>query len=156
MTFEKAAAVVMKNEGGYVNDPDDPGGETKWGISKRSYPELRIKFLTEDQARSIYFRDFWIPGKMLMLPVRLRLIFLDMALHQGLRGATLTLQRAINGDGGNLKVDGVIGEKTLAASMYLEVDRLRAYRVFRLARIAIKKKTMMKYWYGWFRRAVMV
>ena len=41
------------------SDPRDPGGETNWGISKRSYPQLDIKALTRDDARAIYRRDFW-------------------------------------------------------------------------------------------------
>jgi hypothetical protein len=46
-------------EGGYVNDPQDPGGETNMGISKRSYPNEDIKNLTRDEAIAIYYRDFW-------------------------------------------------------------------------------------------------
>ncbi len=46
-------------EGGYINDPDDPGGETKFGISKRSYPDINIKLVTVDLAREIYKQDFW-------------------------------------------------------------------------------------------------
>jgi lysozyme family protein len=57
--FKLAIPRVIANEGGYVNDPDDPGGETHWGISKRSYPSLDIKNLTEDEAVAIYLKDFW-------------------------------------------------------------------------------------------------
>lgn len=59
--FHLAFNHLMKYEGGYVNDPDDPGGETKYGISKRSYPNLDIKNLTEEQAKSIYLREWWSP-----------------------------------------------------------------------------------------------
>ena len=52
--FKLAIPRVITNEGGYVNDPDDPGGETKYGISKRSYPALDIKNLTVEQATAIY------------------------------------------------------------------------------------------------------
>ena len=48
-------------EGGYVNDPNDPGGETKYGISKHAYPHEDIKGLTRDRAMAIYYRDFWLP-----------------------------------------------------------------------------------------------
>ncbi|WP_425526518.1 glycosyl hydrolase 108 family protein [Xanthomonas oryzae] len=50
---------MLSHEGGYVNDPRDPGGETQWGISKRAYPELNIRALTRDQAIEIYRRDYW-------------------------------------------------------------------------------------------------
>jgi len=58
--FRKALTFTLKWEGGYVNDPDDPGGETKWGISKRAYPNLDIKNLTDDVAANIYYTDYWI------------------------------------------------------------------------------------------------
>jgi len=58
-SFDLAIPIVLENEGGYVNDPADPGGETKYGISKRSYPALDIKNLTVEQATAIYLRDFW-------------------------------------------------------------------------------------------------
>ncbi len=58
--FAKAANDLLDNwEGGYVDDPADPGGETNFGISKRSYPDLDIKALTRDEAIAIYYRDFW-------------------------------------------------------------------------------------------------
>lgn len=58
--FLPAVGDLIDNwEGGYVNDPDDPGGSTKFGISQKSYPDLDIKHLTRDQAVGIYFRDFW-------------------------------------------------------------------------------------------------
>lgn len=50
---------LIDREGGYVNHPQDPGGETKFGISKRSYPDLNIKTLSRDDARGIYRRDFY-------------------------------------------------------------------------------------------------
>ena len=59
MNFDKAYEFTKKWEGGYVNNPNDPGGETKFGISKRAYPKLNIKDLTEDDARGIYKRDYW-------------------------------------------------------------------------------------------------
>ena len=59
MTFDAAFDRLIWHEGGYANDPDDPGGETNWGISKRAYPNLVIKALTREQAREIYQRDFW-------------------------------------------------------------------------------------------------
>ncbi len=50
---------TKKWEGGYVNDPQDPGGETKYGISKRAYPNEDIKNLTLDRAYELYKRDYW-------------------------------------------------------------------------------------------------
>lgn len=61
--FERAFSCVLQNEGVYVNDPSDSGGETKYGISKRSYPNLDIKNLTLEEAKKIYFCDYWLKGK---------------------------------------------------------------------------------------------
>jgi lysozyme family protein len=62
--FTASVEDVLKWEGGYVNDPDDPGGETNFGISKRSYPTLDIKGLTRDGAIAIYYRDWWVKYKL--------------------------------------------------------------------------------------------
>ena len=56
--FDKAFDRLMGHEGGYTPGKGDPGGETKWGISKRSYPHLDIQSLTRDDAKVIYRRDF--------------------------------------------------------------------------------------------------
>jgi len=51
---------IFKWEGGYDNDPDDPGGETKFGIDKRSHPDVDIRNLTREGATAIYWRDYWV------------------------------------------------------------------------------------------------
>ena len=57
--LRKSLEFVLKWEGGYVNDPSDPGGETKWGISKRAHPSLNIRGLTPEDALKIYRKDYW-------------------------------------------------------------------------------------------------
>ena len=57
--FEEAFKEVIKIEKGYVNSEFDRGGETKFGISKKTYPELDIANLTLSDAKDIYFLDFW-------------------------------------------------------------------------------------------------
>lgn len=52
--FDKAFEIVVGHEGGYTDHPSDPGGETKFGISKRSYPNENIKGLTLERAKQIY------------------------------------------------------------------------------------------------------
>ena len=51
---------IFKWEGGYENDPDDPGGETNYGIDKRSHSDVDIKHLTQEQATEIYLREYWV------------------------------------------------------------------------------------------------
>ena len=57
--FELAIPITLKNEGGYCCNAADPGGETNFGLSKRSYPNLDIRHLTIEQVTEIYRRDFW-------------------------------------------------------------------------------------------------
>ena len=57
--FNLAIPIVLENEGGLVDNKNDPGGLTKYGISRKAYPNLDIKNLTRDAAIEIYRRDFW-------------------------------------------------------------------------------------------------
>ena len=59
MRFEDCIDKVLEHEGGYVNDPNDLGGETNFGVSKKAYPDLDIKNLTRDEAKEIYRKDYW-------------------------------------------------------------------------------------------------
>lgn len=60
--FALGCGFVLKHEGGYVNDPKDPGGETNFGIAKRYHPHVDIKNLTEREAADIYLREYWLPS----------------------------------------------------------------------------------------------
>lgn len=95
MDYNVAFDRLMGHEGGYVNNPKDPGGETKWGISKRSYPHLNIADLTRDQAKEIYRADFWalIRADKLFDGVAFQL--LDFAINSGVQTAIRYYQRAL-------------------------------------------------------------
>ncbi|MDX1352535.1 MAG: glycosyl hydrolase 108 family protein [Thiomicrorhabdus sp.] len=81
--FERAFEFILKWEGGYVNDPDDSGGETKFGVSKRAHPHLDIKNLTEDQAKEVYYRDYWMKLEFRNLPDRCKAYAFDTAVNMG-------------------------------------------------------------------------
>lgn len=49
----------LREDGGYTNDPDDPGGETKWGIAKKYHPDVDIANLTLPDAMAIYQKEYW-------------------------------------------------------------------------------------------------
>lgn len=146
--FERFIAYTLQfevgntSDGGYVNDPDDPGLETKWGITKRSYPHLDIKNLTLEEAVRIYYRDFYRQPRINRIAensgasVLAGKVF-DLAVNTGQRRAIKMLQRAINqvcgGDvkaarrskwrqamarlfrRGPLAIDGIIGPITIEA-----------------------------------------
>lgn len=101
---------VLKIEGGYVNDPTDPGGETNFGISKRAYPNLNIKTLTRDQAVQIYWTDFWQLIKADAMPSVLAYQVLDFAVNSGISTALRKLQVALG-----VADDGHWGPVTQAA-----------------------------------------
>lgn len=94
MSFDLAFERVIGHEGGYTNDPEDPGGETQWGISKRSHPDLDIRNLTLAQAKSIYRRDYWVPiGGDALSPALAFQVF-DLAVNSGVDTAIRMLERA--------------------------------------------------------------
>jgi lysozyme family protein len=110
MDFNTAFDRLISNEGGYVNDPQDPGGETNWGICKRSYPDVDIKNLTRDGAKAIYLRDFWQRGQMDKLPSSVAFQAFDFAVNSSIETALRKLQKAVG-----VADDGHIGPVTLAA-----------------------------------------
>lgn len=121
MNFDQAFSVLMQHEGGLVDDPNDPGGLTKFGISHRAYPALDIRNLTLDQAAAIYRADYWGPSGCEAVPDALRMDLFDMAVNSGVRTAAKCLQRAV----GETE-DGAIGPETLQAIQSMPVARLLA------------------------------
>ena len=157
ITFNEIIEKVLEHEGGYVNDPTDRGGETKYGITKKFYPDVDIKNLTLDQAKHIYHTDYWRRAKCDEIPSRLRHIYFDMLVNFGKRGAVKVLQKAANAKNKDkIDVDGGLGPATLKAIQNLELERVRAYRVLRFANLVIKKPEQERFWFGWFRRATEV
>ena len=156
MHFNDAVNLVLKHEGGYVNDKDDPGGETNMGISKKAYPTLNIKELTEQDVKDIYYEDYWLKARCNKLPLKLQTIFFDMVVNMGKSRAVKILQKSINAKGNKIAVDGGIGPMTIKMSFKsgVEKDRLRSYRVKYYADLVNRKPTLEKYWYGWYRRAI--
>jgi len=111
---------IFGHEGGYSNRDlqSDPGGETKWGISKRSYPNLDIKSLTKEDAISIYRNDFINPLNLEQYPLGVAFQLLDFAINSGPRTAIKQLQEAIK-----VPADGFVGPHTLAKlGVYSDAD----------------------------------
>jgi len=119
MNFDEAFEILVGHEGGYVNHPDDPGGETKYGITKRTYPDIDIKGLTLEGAKEIYRRDFWDRLQADSLPESVRFDLFDTAVNSGPGTACRLLQRAVG-----VAEDGSIGPLTLSA-----VGRMTAWEV---------------------------
>lgn len=117
--WDYAFDVLLKNEGGYVNDPRDSGGVTKYGISKKAYPDLDIKNLTIAQAMEIYHKDYWDRCKCDNIPDALSVAVFDFAVNSGVKTAIKKLQIALG-----VKADGIIGNQTLGACNRLPVKKV--------------------------------
>jgi lysozyme family protein len=154
MTFDKAFELLMVNEvngmpdGGYVNNPADPGGETKYGISKRSYTDVDIAGLTEDDAKAIYQRDYWDAHQCGDMPWPVGWTLFDCAVNHGAHAAVKWLQGALS-----LPADGVLGLHTLAAATAVS-EPLRVARDITLARdeFAATLSNYATFKHGWKKR----
>jgi len=147
--FDKYFDRLIANEGGYVNHPTDPGGETNFGISKRSYPNLDIKNLTREQAKAIYLRDFWKAGKLDQLPSSLAFQVFDAAVNHGASTAAKFLQKAVG-----VVADGNIGPATLAAVNSKSVPDLLMLFIAERLDFWRKLPTWQTFGKGWAGRAV--
>lgn len=154
MEFDDIIEKVLQHEGGYVNDKDDLGGETNYGITKRFYPHLDIKNLTREQAKEIYYKDYWIPSKASKLPEDLRYAYFDCVVNTGQYRAVKILQQACNNKNTfEIKEDGKIGAATISACKKLEADRFISYRILFYSLLISDNPTQEKFWYGWYKRA---
>ncbi len=156
--FDDIIEVTLHHEGGYVHDPKDLGGETNFGIAKRFYPDVDIKNLTKEGAKEIYKKDYWDRNKVDQLPDDLKHIFFDMCVNQGRGTAVKVLQRAINGKGGSLKIDGGFGPGTKGALAKYKpsVERVRCYRLKHYYDLVNKKPEQERFLFGWFKRGLEV
>jgi lysozyme family protein len=82
--FTAAVNEVLGEEAGYVNNPADPGGETKWGISKRAFPDVDIANLSRDDAAALYRTHYWDPLEEFHLSGKFQLVAFEAAVNQGL------------------------------------------------------------------------
>jgi lysozyme family protein len=138
---------VLGHEGGYVNNPKDPGGETNWGISKRSYPNVSIKELTRNQAIAIYYRDFWLKAHCEEFSDGSAYQLLDSAVNSGINQSIRFMQRALG-----VADDGVYGPVTLEAMRKTsETDFIMLFIAERLE-FMTKLKGWDSFGRGWARR----
>lgn len=114
--FDNAFQLLMINEGGdrkdggFVDDPSDNGGETKFGISRARYPNLDIKKLTRDEAKEIYENDFWLHYQCDKMPWPIAWTVFDCVVNHNATEAIRWLQIAVG-----VTADGILGAKTMAA-----------------------------------------
>lgn len=145
--FDTCFEKLINHEGGYVSDSRDPGGETKFGISKRAYPDLDIAALTVEQAKTIYKRDYWDRARCDELPPAVAFQVFDTAVNSGIGQAIRFLQRAVG-----VADDGVAGALTINAVRRLDVESLVARFNGQRLEFMTKLSTWDVYGKGWARR----
>jgi lysozyme family protein len=95
---------------GYNNIEHDKGGETKFGISKNSNPQINIKTLTLEEAQNIYYHKYWILANCDKIDTPLNIIHFDTCVNMGIKSGAKILQTSLG-----VTVDGNVGQKTLTA-----------------------------------------
>lgn len=174
-TFLSAVKSVLKHEGGFVNDPADPGGATKYGVSLRYltaqgiiFPDINkdgyvdwrdISALTFEDAINIYHEDWWEKNSYDSLPAGVDAKVLDMSVNMGAKQAHRLLQRAVPCcDGGaRLAEDGVLGPQTRLAIMAVPTGQLiaalRAVQGAYYHSLVANRPALEKFLPGWMNRA---
>jgi len=86
--FDLLMIYIFKHEGGYVNDPDDLGGETKYGIAKRYFPNEDIKNLTKERAKELYYQNYYVPLQVDKInDLQLAFQYFDCGVNCGIKNA---------------------------------------------------------------------
>lgn len=129
--FEKCLTEVLRHEGGYVDHPDDPGGATNMGITRKTLarwrkvtpwtalPKASVAALTRDEAALIYRANYWNVARAGSMPAGVDLALFDFAVNSGPDRAVRVLQVALG-----VAADGEIGPVTLAAVEAADPRRL--------------------------------
>lgn len=176
--FEDAIKITLKHEGGFVDDPDDPGGATNFGVSLRFVKgELEgtkigniefdltgdgtvgaedIKNMTREMATLVYFKAFW-DKRYEEFSAPLAGKYFDLSVNMGKRQATKLVQRACIAVGSPVDVDGGLGPQTMTAlraanqACVLAALRSEAAGFYRV--LIARKPVNKKFEKGWLKRA---
>lgn len=153
MNFDQAFERLVGHEGGYVNHPEDPGGETNWGITLRTARENgytgRMIDMTREQAKAIYRTAYWQRAKADQYDGAIAFQLFDAAVNHGIGQAIRFLQRAVG-----VADDGIVGPVTLRAVNSMPVtDVLARFNAERLE-FYTKLSTWPTFGKGWARRIV--
>lgn len=166
--FDICLPIILKNESGFVDDPDDPGGATNKGITFKTFcscanslldtePTMaNLEALTDEQAGKIYRQNYWnaVYGDEIASQ-NLANIVCDFYVNSEVAAAKL-LQTVLNDLGANLKVDGCVGPATTKA--LANVDQDEVYRRYKAGRIAFyqalvqENPSLSKFLKGWVNR----
>lgn len=172
-SFNEIIIDVLAAEGGYVNDPNDRGGETYKGIARNfhfdwegwkvidrykdddNFPDVLDSIDDLQSAVMMFYRkQFWEPSKAYKLPKEHRHHFFDMCVNHGQKRAVLILQDAIKNRGHNIAVDGIIGPQTITHVQKIELKDVVYERIYFYSKIIFNDASQMRFRKGWYNRAL--
>ena len=124
--WDSSFAAVLKHEGGYVNNPRDPGGRTNLGVTQRAWEaylnrdvtEIEMRGLTPEAVKPFYKTMYWDKIKGDQLPAGVDYATYDLAVNSGTRRATKYLQEIAG-----VFADGIIGPKSIDAIEALDPEQ---------------------------------
>lgn len=136
---------------GYVNDPDDAGGETKYGVARNANPDLDIHSLDWEGAERVYYKRYWLLGDCGDMPSRLAVLHFDSCVNHGVGRAAKFVQRAAgvadDGDIGPATIRAIVAKDEITLCNAVCDQREKFYRD-----IVAAKPVQAKYLNGWLRR----
>jgi lysozyme family protein len=152
--FDRSLSRVLRNEGGYVNHPKDPGGATQMGVTQKVYDAYRsrlglkrgdVRYISKTEVAQIYRDSYWVLAKCDQLPDGVDYVVFDGAVNSGVSQSAKWLQRALG-----VNADGVIGPATIAAALrHPNHDQLVADILDLRLRFLKSLKTWKTFGKGW-------
>jgi lysozyme family protein len=142
---------AQRRKVGYTNDPEDRGGETKFGVAANANPGVDITRLNWEKATEIYSKKYWLAGGCHLLPTRVATIHLDGCINHGVIRASKFLQQVVG-----VNPDGMVGQGTAAAVNALDeitvCEALAARREEFYHTIVINNPAQSRFINGWMNR----
>ena len=155
--FKEALILTLKYEGGFSDDPDDPGGATNKGITQsvfdayrksKNLPLQSVKLISDEEVEDIYYQRYWLVASCDKITPKFSIVHFDTAVNTGTKQAAKFLQRSIE-----IEADGIIGQKTIEKlNQQDENTVIKNYldqrRTF-YKNLVEKKPTLQKFLKGW-------
>ena len=152
-SFEKILDFIFEVEGIKSDHGSDKGGLTKWGIASRWYPEVAKDDFAIDDARLIYKSQYWDKCRCFDMPFAVATIVMDIAVNSGPKDGGRLVQEGINLSGGNVGVDGWVGDKTIDELWSVDIGKLVkvliALRLRHYRKVIKKDRSQIDFLSGW-------
>lgn len=143
---------LQRRKVGYVNDPSDNGGETKYGVAKNGNPSLNISTINLALAMNVYYNNYWLSSKCDSINnIGISIFYFDMVVNHGISRGGKILQQSVNA-----VIDGNVGPKTIGAVNALDakivINSMSSIRATRYHTIVQNTPSQVKFLNGWLRR----